>query len=541
MNNNMNSLNILLLVLTLLFSSPSHATMDPDSIYESFLQCRNLSSDVVYSSTANTSAYTTVLQAYIKNNRFNTTATPKPAVIITPTTEAQVQAVVLCAKRLGVQIKIRSGGHDYEGISYVSSEPNFVVLDMFNFRSIDVNIEEETAVVGAGAQLGEFYYRIYEKSKVHGFPAGVCQTVGVGGHLSGGGYGTMLRKYGLAVDHVTDARIVDVNGRVLDRKSMGEDLFWALCGGGGGSFGVILSYTVKLVSVPEVNTVFRIMKTQAENASALVHKWQQIMPEIDDDLFLRVLLQPVTVNRTRTGRASFIAHFLGDSDRLVALMDKSFPELGLKKEDCIEVSWIESVLYWANFDLNTTSPEILLDRHSGNVNFGKRKSDYVQTVIPESGITSIFNKLVELGRVGFVFNPYGGKMYEIAADATPFPHRAGNLYKIQYSVNWNDPDPELEANYLNQSRVMYEFMTPFVSKNPRGAFLNYRDLDIGVMSGDGKNSYSEGEVYGEKYFMGNFERLVKIKTAVDPDNFFRNEQSIPTLAGKTLGKSRKMK
>ncbi|KAL9995517.1 putative cannabidiolic acid synthase [Helianthus debilis subsp. tardiflorus] len=171
----------------------------------------------------------------------------------------------------------------------------------------------------------------------------------------------------------------------------------------------------------------------------------------------------------------------------------------------------------------------------------KRKSDYVQTVIPESGITSIFNKLVELGRVGFVFNPYGGKMYEIAADATPFPHRAGNLYKIQYSVNWNDPDPELEANYLNQSRVMYEFMTPFVSKNPRGAFLNYRDLDIGVMSGDGKNSYSEGEVYGEKYFMGNFERLVKIKTAVDPDNFFRNEQSIPTLAGKTSGKSRKMK
>ncbi|KAJ0763684.1 putative tetrahydroberberine oxidase [Helianthus annuus] len=541
MNNNMNSLNILLVVLTLLFSSPSHATMDPDSIYESFLQCRNLSSDVVYSSTANTSAYTTVLQAYIKNNRFNTTATPKPAVIITPTTEAQVQATVLCAKRLGVQIKIRSGGHDYEGISYVSSEPNFVVLDMFNFRSIDVNIEEETAVVGAGAQLGEFYYRIYEKSKVHGFPAGVCQTVGVGGHLSGGGYGTMLRKYGLAVDHVTDARIVDVNGRVLDRKSMGEDLFWALCGGGGGSFGVILSYTVKLVSVPEVNTVFRIMKTQAENASALVHKWQQIMPEIDDDLFLRVLLQPVTVNRTRTGRASFIAHFLGDSDRLVALMDKNFPELGLKKEDCIEVSWIESVLYWANFDLNTTSPEILLDRHSGNVNFGKRKSDYVQTVIPESGITSIFNKLVELGRVGFVFNPYGGKMYEIAADATPFPHRAGNLYKIQYSVNWNDPDPELEANYLNQSRVMYEFMTPFVSKNPRGAFLNYRDLDIGVMSGDGKNSYSEGEVYGEKYFMGNFERLVKIKTAVDPDNFFRNEQSIPTLTGKTSGKSRKMK
>ncbi|KAK9063701.1 hypothetical protein SSX86_017573 [Deinandra increscens subsp. villosa] len=544
----MKSKNMHSILLTLFFLSFSKAALDSDSIYHSFLQCLPSNSpesadelsSVVYGSTANSSDYTTVLQTYIKNERFNTTSTPKPAVIITPTTESQVQAAVICAKKLGVQIKIRSGGHDYEGISYVSSESNFIILDMFNFRSIDVNIDDETAVVGAGAQLGEFYYRIYEKSKVHGFPAGVCQTVGIGGHLSGGGYGTMLRKYGLSVDHVTDARIVDVNGRILDRKSMGEDLFWAIRGGGGGSFGVILSYTVKLVSVPETNTVFRVIKTQAENASELIEKWQTIMPDIDNDLFIRVLLQPVTVNRTRTGRATFIAHFLGDSDRLVALMDKNFPELGLKKEDCIEVSWIQSVLYWANFDLNTTSPEILLDRHSGDVNFGKRKSDYVQTRIPASGITTIFNKLVELGRVGFVFNPYGGKMYEIASDATPFPHRAGNLFKIQYSVNWNDPDPQLEANYLNQSRVMYDFMTPFVSKDPRGAFLNYRDLDIGVMTGGGKSSYSEGRVYGEKYFMGNFERLVKIKTAVDPDNFFRNEQSIPTLEGKTSGKVRKM-
>ncbi|KAK9060037.1 hypothetical protein SSX86_020741 [Deinandra increscens subsp. villosa] len=538
----MNSLIILNLLLLFSFSN---AALDPQSLYQSFLQCLPLNSPdsaadlsaVVYSSAANSSSYTTVLQTYIKNQRFNSSSTPKPSLIITPTTESQVQAAVICAKKSGVQIKIRSGGHDYEGISYVSSESDFVILDMFNFRTIDVNIADETAVVGAGAQLGELYYRIYEKSKVHGFPAGVCPTVGVGGHLSGGGYGTMLRKHGLSVDHVTDFRMVDVNGRVLDRKSAGEDLFWAVRGGGGGSFGVILSYTVKLVPVPEVNTVFRIMKTQAENASELVAKWQVVMPEIDNDLFIRILLQPVTVNRRKTGRATFIAHYLGDSENLVALMNKNFPELGLKKEDCIEVSWIQSVLYWANFDLNTTAPEILLDRHSDNVNFGKRKSDYVQTPISESGMTSIFNKLVELGKLGFVFNLYGGRMYEIPADATPFPHRAGNLFKIQYSVNWNDPDPELEKNYLNQSRVMYEFMTPFVSKNPRGAYLNYRDLDIGVTTGDGKNSYSEGEVYGEKYFMGNFERLVKVKTAVDPDNFFRNEQSIPTLAGKTSAPS----
>jgi FAD/FMN-containing dehydrogenase len=74
-------------------------------------------------------------------------------------------------------------------------------------------------------------------------------------------------------------------------------------------------------------------------------------------------------------------------------------------------------------------------------------------------------------------------------------------------------------------------MTPHVSKNPREAFLNYRETDIGT---DTKGEYKGGEIYGIKYFKHNFERLVRIKTKIDPDNFFRNEQSIPTLSPKVL-------
>ncbi|PWA43144.1 berberine/berberine-like, FAD-binding, type 2 [Artemisia annua] len=213
-------------------------------------------------------------------------------------------------------------------------------------------------------------------------------------------------------------------------------------------------------------------------------------------------------------------------------MSKQFPELGLKKEDCFEVSYIQAKLYWANFDYNKTKPELLMDRHSDTVKFIKRKSDYVQTAIPKAGLTVIFNKLLELGKVGLVFNPYGGKMNEVPANAVPFPHRAGNLFKVQYSMNWEETDPKTTETILNQGKAMYEFMTPYVSKNPRGAFINYRDFDIGVNSGDG---FASGKVYGEKYFKGNFERLVKIKTAVDPDNFFRNEQSIPTLPKRNKG------
>ncbi|KAK3432580.1 hypothetical protein EUGRSUZ_D00086, partial [Eucalyptus grandis] len=506
-----------------------------DSVYDTFIQClahrtqpSDHISDIVYSQ-AN-SSFVNVLVSYIRNGHFNLLSTPKPLVIVTPTRESHVQAAVLCSKDLGMHLKIRSGGHDFEGISYVSNDA-FFILDMFNLRSIDVDIKEETAWVQAGATLGELYYRIWEKSKVHGFPAGVCATVGVGGHLSGAGYGNMLRKYGLSVDNVLDAKMVDVQGRILDRKAMGEDLFWAIIGGGGASFGVILAYQIKLVPVPEKVTVFRVEKTLDQNATDLVYKWQFVAPTTDHGLFMRLVLQPVT-SKTQKGhktlRASVVGLFLGNSDQLLALTEEELPEMGLKKGNCTEMSWIESVLWWDGFDEGTIPAlETLLSRdHS--TNFRKRKSDYVQTPISRANLDCLWKKMIELGKVGLMFNPYGGRMSEIPASATPFPHRAGNLFKIQYFINWSKDDPELEKNYLAQIRRLYSFMTPFVSKNPRGAYLNYRDLDIGT-STNGNNSYEEGRVYGVKYFNDNFERLVKVKTAVDPNDFFRNEQSIPTL------------
>ncbi|KAJ1411174.1 FAD-binding, type 2 [Sesbania bispinosa] len=496
------SLPVLSATLFLLLLSVSASLAAPASVYDTFLQCltqhTNPSSQVsklVFSRT--NPSFPTVLQNYIRNARFNTTSTPKPSLIVTPQQESHVQGTILCAKSIPIQLKIRSGGHDYEGISYVSNEP-FIILDLFNLRSITVDIEKEVAVVQAGATLGEVFYRIWEKSKVHGFPAGVGPTVGVGGHFSGGGYGNMLRKYGLSIDNVIDAQIVDVKGRILNRESMGEDLFWAIRGGGGASFGVILSYTIKLVPVPETVTVFRVEKTLDQNATDLVVQWQQVAPTTDDRLFMRLLLQPVSskvVKGTKIIRASVVAFFLGGADEVVSILEKEFPLLGLKKENCTEVSWIESVLWWDDDKSlkNGVKPESLLDRNLNSAGFLKRKSDYVQRPIP----------------------------------------KMGNLFKIQYSVNWDDPSPSAAQNFTNQAKMLYSYMTPFVSKNPRRAFLNYRDLDIGINT-FGDNSFQEGEVYGIKYFNDNFERLVKIKTAVDPENFFRNEQSIPVAKAYSL-------
>ncbi|GAB4849288.1 hypothetical protein Ancab_004088 [Ancistrocladus abbreviatus] len=510
-------------------SSPSPPS-SPSSTYNYFLHCfKNQTNEkeasvstILYSPISHD--FPSILNSYIRNQRFTSLATRKPLLIITPTTKPHISAAVICSKSINIQIKIRSGGHDYEGISYISDRP-FVILDMFNLRRVSVDIPSQTAYVEAGATLGELYYGIWNKSKVHGFPAGVCPTVGIGGHVSGGGYGSMLRKYGLSVDHVIDAEIVDVNGRILDRKGMGEDLFWAIRGGGGASFGVVVSFTVNLVAVPETVSVFSIQRFLKDNATDLVYKWQTVMQDIDNDLFIRLLLQPVTDEKNKgkkTVRVTFISLFLGDSDRLVSVMNAAFPELGVKKSDCQEMGWAESVLFWSNYD-NGTPMEVMLNR-TYDSGYLKRKSDYVQDPISKEGLELLWKKLVKLGKPGLVFNSYGGIMKKIPASATAFPHRAGNLYKIQYSITWHEAGEAAESKYLGLIRELYSFMTPYVSKNPRGTFLNYRDLDIGVSH---NGMYADGKVYGEKYFMGNFNRLVKVKSMVDPHNFFRNEQSIP--------------
>ncbi|KAI3665190.1 hypothetical protein L6452_43813 [Arctium lappa] len=525
----------LLLLLFLPFVFGSFSSVADGSTYETFLRCMSngnssgqVSSLVFY---PNNSSYTSTLQAYIRNRRFNTSTTPKPLIIVTPLHDTHVQSTVVCTRNLGMNLRTRSGGHDFEGLSYVSYA-NFVLLDMSNLRSIDVDIEVETAMVQVGATIGELYYRIWEKSQVHAFPAGVCPTVGVGGHISGGGYGVLLRKYGLTVDNVIDALIVDVEGRVLDRKSMGEDLFWAIRGGGGASFGVILSYKVQLVRVPKTVTVFRVSKTLEENATDIVNRWQYVADKIDNGLFIRLNLKPD--NAKKTIRAGFTALFLGDSNRLVSVMNNEFPELAIQKQDCKEMSWIESELFWSS---NINAPvKSLLDRTHYSPKFAKRKSDYLQIPIPRNGIESLWQKMIELSVVELTFNPYGGRMSEIPDWETPFPHRAGNIFKIEYGVNWAEEGPKVEAYYVNQTRLLYDFMTPFVSKSPRGAYLNYRDLDIGTSS-VGNNSYTDGKVYGGKYFKGNFDRLVKVKTMVDGSNFFTNEQSIPPL--KTRRKNRR--
>ncbi|XP_038690222.1 berberine bridge enzyme-like 18 [Tripterygium wilfordii] len=492
---------------------------------EAFLECLFLHSNIsklVY--TPANSSYSSVLQNNIQNLRLSGPTSPKPQAIITPTEISHIQSAIYCARTNGLEIRTRSGGHDYEGLSYVAYNVSYIIIDLINFKSIDVDVRSKTAWVQSGARVGEICYRIAEKSNTLGFTTSVLPKVGAGGYISGGGFGTLMRKYGLAADNVIDAVLIDAKGRVRNRKSMGEELFWAIRGGTGASFGVIISWRIKLVEVPANVTVFGVSRILEQNATALLSKWQNITDKLSEDLFIRVLLTRLSLGQSLTMVATFQALFLGSPDRLLRVMQDSFPELNVTRQDCLEISWIQSVLYFGQLPLNSTEALLNLTGPAGG-SF-KAKSDYVREPIPISGLQGLWQRFFEPeGAAGvMILSPHGGRMSQIKESSTPYPHRAGTIYIIEYLVSWTTPGP-VESS-ISWIRRLYDFMATYVSKNPREAYANYRDLDIGSNSA-GNTSYSQSRVWGLKYFKDNFDRLVRVKTKVDPANFFRNEQSIP--------------
>ncbi|XP_062198072.1 berberine bridge enzyme-like Cyn d 4 [Phragmites australis] len=494
---------------------------------DEFFQClsETIPSEFVYPQTS--SSFMSVLQSSVQNPKFLTNTTVRPLCIVTASDVSHVQATVRCGRRHGVRLRVRSGGHDYEGLSYRSVLPEaFAVLDLARLRAVRVHQGDATAWVDAGATLGELYYAIGTVNPGFAFPGGACPTVGISGFLSGGGIGLMMRKFGIGADNVIDAKIVNADGDVLNRAAMGKDLFWAIRGGGGESFGVIVEWQLKLSMVSRTVTVVNIAKTIDEGAAGIIAKWETLILEP----FLPELTTRVVVQGSR---AFFQTLFLGRCSGLVYTMRIFFPELNMKAADCHEMSWLRAMAF---IGLGTANAPVegILNRTTNLGTYVKNKSDYVRRAIGKAGWESIFQQQLSRNSAGLmILEPHGGVVGSVIPDTmTPYPHRQGVLYNIQYVVFWwgeaNGTAAAAATGWLNG---LYGFMERFVTSNPREAFANYRDLDIGqnVVGSDGVTTYESGRVWGEKYFMGNFRRLAVAKGKVDPGDYFRNEQSIPPL------------
>ncbi|KAL7089551.1 hypothetical protein ACP275_13G191800 [Erythranthe tilingii] len=523
--------------------------------YQTFIQCISDHSSgqnkiLQRIHTPNSPTYVSLLESAAQNPRWTNSTAQRPFLIAAPHREAEIRAVILCSKMFGHQIRVKSGGHDYEGLSFRSETPlSFIMVDLSNLNRTKIDLEEEIAWIQTGVKLGQLYYEIANKSSTLAFPGGLYPTVGSGGHISGGGLGTLMRKYGLAADNVLDARVMDANGVTLDRESMGEDLFWAIRGGGGASFCVILAWKLKLVRVPEKLTVFTVRRKFDPENLHLLQKWQNTAHNVSKDLFIRILLQTAPKNDTSLEKIVAVGYnglFLGPADEFVSYMDKIFPEFDLKIEDCFsapagnsscsdrpcikkecfQVPWIKSVLYFAGKKLDDP-PEILLQQRVNKHSYGKGTSDFLKSPIPDKGWKMIYEMFNSGDRQMMIMDPFGGKIDEIREDEIPFPHRKGNLFNVQYLKYWGVNTKNESSKHIKWIRNLHKKMKPYVAQSPRTAYVNYKDLDLG--RNDENCSYSRAKIWGEKYFKGNFKRLARVKGKVDPDNFFRNEQSIPVL------------
>jgi FAD/FMN-containing dehydrogenase len=178
------------------------------------------------------------------NGRFDR----RPAAIIRCREADDVKAAVDFARRRGLRLAVKGGGHSNAGHSTIEDG---LLIDLSLMKGVEVDPHSKTARVQPGVKWGEFN-PVAEK---HGLatPGGTVSTVGVSGFTLGGGGGYLTRKYGMAVDNLLSAEVVTADGRLV-RASDDEnpELFWALRGGGG-NFGVVTSFEFRLHDVgPEV-------------------------------------------------------------------------------------------------------------------------------------------------------------------------------------------------------------------------------------------------------------------------------------------------
>ncbi|KAK9073436.1 hypothetical protein SSX86_007760 [Deinandra increscens subsp. villosa] len=515
---------------------------EPTNLFTSCLTQFGVHNFSTLSNTNNdsSSVYYQLLNFSIQNLRFSGSLLPKPAVIVFPETKEQLVKTVICARQSSLEIRVRSGGHSYEGTSSVAMDGlPFVVIDLTRLDHVLVDVSSGTAWVEAGATLGQTYCAVAESTNVHGFSAGSCPTVGMGGHISGGGFGLLSRKYGLAADNVVDAVLVTAEGELLNRATMGEDVFWAIRGGGGGVWGIVYAWNIQLSSVPEIVTCFIVSRPGTKDeVTDIVNRWQHIAPKLPDDFYLSSFVGAGLPDRkNKPGiSATFKGFYLGRINNVLSIINQTFPELQVLEKDCKEMSWIESILFFSGFGNQSSVPD-LKNRLLQDKLYYKAKSDYVRKPIPRFGLATALDILEKQPKGYVILDPYGGIMEKIDSDSIPFPHRKGNMFTIQYLVEWKETDNDKTNDYIAWIRGFHGAMTPYVSREPRSAYVNYMDVDLGVMNSiktcvesNDDDVVEMAREWGEKYFGNNYDRLVKAKTQIDPYNVFRHQQSIPPMS-----------
>jgi FAD/FMN-containing dehydrogenase len=191
-------------------------------------------------------------------------------------TATDVVAAVNFARKHNLRLVVKGGGHSYQGTS--NSADSLLIWtrhmnrvephDSFVPQGCKGKVTPQAAVsVEAGAMWMHVYDVVTTQTGRY-VQGGGCATVGVAGLIQSGGFGSFSKKYGLAAAGLLEAEVVTADGvpRIANACTH-PDLFWALKGGGGGSFGVVTRLTLRTRELPQFfGAVFGTIKAGSDAA-----------------------------------------------------------------------------------------------------------------------------------------------------------------------------------------------------------------------------------------------------------------------------------
>jgi hypothetical protein len=363
-------------------------------------------------------------------------------------------------------------------------------------RQVTVDSKARRARIAGGCLLASVDTATQKAGLV--FPSGVVSHTGASGLILGGGTGWLTRRFGLSCDNVEGFSLVTVEGSVV-RANANEnsDLFWALRGGGG-NFGVVTEFEVKLH--PLTSVLWAEGLSPEADIRRLLEGWRDFMAEapidlkwnIDLGLARRTKRVPMELQGQPVASTSLI--WTGD-------LEAGRPYLKHALSRCRPDSVSTQVLSFSNLQTMADS----------DFPHGRRyytKSGYF-SALDDRTVDGLVKAVATIPspeiRIELAY--LGGAAARIAATETAFGDRSAPFI-LNLLANWSAPSED--AGNMSWIRGLFNQLRPAMKP---GAYVNF-------MSGDEQDRVPE--VYQERW-----ERMVAVKTHYDPENLFRLNQNIP--------------
>lgn len=417
---------------------------------------------------------------------FNAMIDRYPAVIVRCEDVTDVVHGIEFARRHGLPVSVKGGGHSVSG-SAISDAG--LTLDMVGMTRIVVDPAQRIAVAEPGLTLGQFD----AATAAHGLATtlGAVSMTGIAGLTLGGGLGWLNGRCGLACDNLLAVDIVTADGQLRTATAQQhEDLFWAVRGGGG-NFGVVVSFTYRLHPVTTV--LAGGITYPSDEAHAVLSRYHELAVSSPDELSTAA---SVSLNATGDPVVSVTVCWSGPPEEGDSAV-RPFRQLGAPVNDEVR-----------------PMPYVALQQASdGGFPPGRQhywKASFLRQ-LPAEAIDIVLRHTAQAPspHTSVGLQQMTGVASRVAPHATAFAHRA-EQYDFLILSQWEDPADT--PDNIAWTRSLFEAMQPFLEPS---VYIN--------------NLGDEGPTRVRAAYGANYDRLAKVKATYDPDNLFRSNTNIQAV------------